>query len=386
MSHSSMWKIPLFELDITDDDIEAVCDPLRRRWVTMGEVTREFEASFARSIDVRHALAVSSGTAALHMALMALDIQPDDEVLLPSFTFVACANVVRALHAKPVFVDIESESDWTISVEDIERKITPKSRAILVVHYAGFSCRMEPIQRIAEIHHLSIVEDCAHALITRHHSRYCGTIGDIGCFSFFSNKNMTTSEGGMVVTNNGGLAERLRLLRSHGMTTLTLDRYQGRAVSYDVPTIGLNYRIDELRSALGASQLKRLQANLDKRKTIYDLYLNELALVDEIMIPFLDRPREKTGYHIFPIALSPSIDRNRFIQRLKEQGIQTSIHYPPIHRFQAYQAYSNGQSCHCPLTEEIASREVTLPFYPSMTEADVRTVCDSIQSTIHRRV
>ncbi|HPO99956.1 MAG TPA: DegT/DnrJ/EryC1/StrS family aminotransferase [bacterium] len=373
-----LWKIPLFELELTDDDVIAVLRPLRNRWLTMGEETQRFESAFKEKTGARHAFAVSSGTAALHLALLALEIGPGDEVLLPSFTFVACANVIRAVGADPVFVDIAGETDWTISPEDLEAKITPRSRAVMVVHYAGFPCHMEAILATARRHNLAVIEDCAHALISKQDGITCGCFGDAGCFSFFSNKNMTTGEGGMITTQQDALAERLRLLRSHGMTSLTLDRYQGRANSYDVHTIGLNYRIDEIRSALGRSQLERLTRNLEIRNEIYQTYVEYLAPLDEITIPFLDRLEDVTGYHIFPIALMEGINRNQFIHALKEEGIQTSIHYPPIHRFQVYQEYLDGEDCQCPITESISARQVTLPFYPGMNAKDIQTVCEAV--------
>ncbi len=379
-----MWKIPLFELEITDEDVTSVLRPLRNRWLTMGEETQRFEAAFKERTGSRHAFAVNNGTSALHLALLALQIGPGDEVLIPSFTFVACANVVRAVGADPVFVDIADETDWTISPADLEAKITPRSRALMVVHYAGFPGRMEALLAIARKHRLAVIEDCAHALISKQGGTSCGCFGDVGCFSFFSNKNMTTGEGGMVTTQRDETAERLRLLRSHGMTTLTLDRYQGRAISYDVTTVGLNYRIDEIRSALGRSQMERLTRNLELRREIYQTYVDLLAPRDEIMLPFLDRVEDETGYHIFPIALPDGAGRDAFIQALKAEGIQTSIHYPPIHRFQAYQEYLAGRDVHCPLTESISARQVTLPFYPGMSGEDIRFVCEAV--TRHARL
>jgi dTDP-4-amino-4,6-dideoxygalactose transaminase len=348
---------------------------MKNDWLTMGEITKQFESTFSDMIQSRHAFAVSNGTAALHLALLALHIQPGDEILLPSLTFVACANVIKAVGATPVFVDIESETDWTISATDLEQKITKQTKAVMLVHYAGFPCNYDQIIPIAKKHNLFIVEDCAHALVSQFRDDYCGTLGDIGCFSFFSNKNMTTGEGGMVVTQNDEIADTLRVMRSHGMTTLTLDRYQGRAITYDVVAHGLNYRIDEIRSAIGRSQLKRLRTNLSKRFALFQAYRERLGPVDEIVFPFIEKANSEIGIHIQPIALR-SQDRDTVIHKLKEEGIQASIHYPPIHRFQAYK--DEQPSARCPLTEQISASELTLPLYPEMTEEQVDIVCRAL--------
>ena len=372
------WKIPLFVPDFTPDDLEAVAKPVKDAWLTMGAVTQNFEHEFAKTICVKHAFAVTNGTAALHLALLALGIGPGDEVLVPSLTFVACANVIAAVGATPVFVDCQSENDLTISPEDIRKKITPATRAVMVVHYAGFPCRMKEIMAMANEHHLAVVEDCAHALVSSANGTYCGGFGSIGCFSFFSNKNMTTGEGGMVVTNDDALAEKLRLIRSHGMTTLTLDRHQGRAFSYDVVTLGLNYRMDEIRSSLGISQLSHLKKNLALRKEVWNLYLEHLRDIEEICIPFQNRSEEEIGYHIFPI-LTPLGKRDDLMKYLKVQGIQSSIHYPPIHKFTAYQAVLNGKNPDCSLTDNVAARELTLPFYATLQEKDIAFIASTIK-------
>ncbi|MBI1387403.1 MAG: aminotransferase class I/II-fold pyridoxal phosphate-dependent enzyme [bacterium] len=368
------WRISLFEPDFNEDDERAVTRPLRDGWLTMGAAAREFEDAFAARLGAPRAAAVNSGTAALHLALMALEIGPGDEVIPPSLTFCACANVIRATGARPVFADIHSRDDWTMSPADLEAKITPRTRAVIVVHYAGFACRMEEIASIAKARGLAVIEDCAHALTTAYRGAALGTWGDVGCFSFFTNKNMTTGEGGMAAARDAALDERIRRLRSHGMTTLTLDRYQGRAISYDVTHAGLNYRIDEIRARLGLSQLARLDGFLARRREVYRQYRERLD-GSAITIPFREHDIEQTGVHIFPIALPEATDRTAFIEALKSEGIQTSIHYPPIHRFSAYQEYAE---CGCPLTEEIAAREVTLPFYPAMTEEQVEIVCEAV--------
>lgn len=369
------WMIPLFEPDLTEADLAAAMKPLEQRWLTMGDATRRFEDAFAEMLEVPHAIAVGSGTAALHLSLMALGVGEGDEVLLPSLTFVACANVIRAMGATPVFVDIASEHDWTVSPDDLKAKSTPRTKAIMVVHYSGVPCAMDAIKAVADEKSIAVIEDCAHALVSRHHGRWCGTWGAAGCFSFFSNKNLTTGEGGMVTCVDEEIAARVRHLRSHGMTTLTLDRHRGRAISYDVTDVGLNYRIDEIRSALGYSQLPRLQENLQRRREVHAAYVEQLREWDGIVVPFRHRPMEEIGVHIFPIALPAGCDRDAVIARMKDAGIQTSIHYPLIHQFSAYR----HMAASTPLAEALAPRILTLPFYPAMTADDVGRVCSTLR-------
>ena len=368
------WKVPLADLDFDSAEEEAVLAVLRRRWLTMGGETQAFEAEFADFIGVKHAFAVSNCTVALHMAYEILGIGTGDEVIVPSLTFVATANAVKYTGATPIFADITSEQDFSISPDDVESKITPKTKAIVVVHYAGYACDMERIQLIARKHGLPIVEDVAHAPGGSLNNKQLGTWGEVGCFSFFSNKNMATGEGGMVVTDDDTLAERLRLIRSHGMTTLTWDRHKGHAFSYDVVMPGYNYRIDEIRSAVGRVQLAKLPNNNEKRRKLDELYVE--LLPTQVAVPYSDH-RGVSSCHIRPILLPRGTDRQAFMQKMKEHGIQTSIHYPPAHQFSFY---ANGTTL--PLTEDIAQREVTLPLYPTMSSTEVSLVVDSIRDFV----
>jgi dTDP-4-amino-4,6-dideoxygalactose transaminase len=313
---------------------------------------------------------------------VAAGIGPGDEVIVPSLTFVATANAVRYTGATPVFADLES-LDWlNISPSSIEACITDKTRAILVVHYAGFACNMPAIMEIARLHNLIVLEDSAHAIGSELKGRMLGTWGDIGCYSFFSNKNMTTGEGGMLTTNNDALAERLRQLRSHGMTSLSWDRHKGHAWSYDVVDLGYNYRIDEMRSALGRVQLGKLPLYNQRRTDFTSQYREWLAeLAPLVKMPF-EEQRGISCYHILPVLLPPGTDRIRFMENMKVHGIQTSIHYPPVHRFQIYIEEWKRHGKPLPLTEEVAAREVTLPLYPTMSEEQVRWVVESVQQSL----
>jgi len=324
---------------------------------------------------------VTNGTAALHLACLACGLGPGDEVILPSLTFVATANAIRYTGATPVFADIVSEKDFNISPRSIEERITNRTRAIIVVHYGGYACDMQRIMAIAAEHNLKVIEDAAHAIGSELNGCKLGTWGDIGCFSFFSNKNLTTGEGGMLTTNNDEIAKRLRLMRSHGMTTMTWDRHKGHAWSYDVVELGYNYRIDEIRSALGMVQLSKLNANNDRRRHLTQLYWATIkALAPKITLPFVNY-RGISSAHIMPVLLPFGMKRHEFMEYMKKQGIQTSNHYPPIHLFTSYKDHGNPANAGLPITEDVAAREVTLPLYPSMTETDIRMVVQAIQES-----
>jgi dTDP-4-amino-4,6-dideoxygalactose transaminase len=379
------WRVPLADVNFGVEEEQAVQQVVRSGWLSMGEVTKGFEQEFAAFIGAKHTLAVTNATAALHLACLASGIGPGDEVILPSLTFVATANAVRYTGATPVFADIES-LDWlNISPASIESRITARTRAILVVHYAGFPCDMPAIMEIAHRHNLVVLEDSAHAIGSTLEGRTLGTWGAIGCFSFFSNKNMTTGEGGMLATDDEPLAEKLRILRSHGMTSLSWDRHQGHAYSYDVVDLGYNYRIDEMRSALGRVQLLKLPAGNQHRGELTLLYRELLAeLAPEVEMPFAE-VRGTSCYHILPALLPKGTDRIRFMEALKQRGIQTSIHYPPVHRFQIYHDEWQKRGSKIPLTEEVAAREVTLPLYSTMSTEQVHWVAQAVKEALQEK-
>lgn len=374
------WRYTLSDLDLGADEKEAVQRVLDSGWLTMGEETQAFETEFAAMLGVRHAIAVSNGTTALHLACLAAGLGPGDEAIVPSLTFVATANAVRYTGAVPVFADVQSLQNLTISPERIREKITDRTRAIIVMHYGGYACNMPAIMDIATEFGLQVIEDAAHAPGSELLGRKLGAWGAAGCFSFFSNKNLVTGEGGMVVTNSDSAAERMRLLRSHGMTSLTWDRHKGHAWSYDVVTLGYNYRLDEIRSALGRVQLARLEDNNATRRDLTALYRELLqAYAPQIEIPFLNHPGI-SSCHLLPVLLPSPLYREQFMNNMKSRGIQTSIHYPPIHQFSAFQAERNSSSL--PLTEETALREVTLPLYPGLSLADIEIIVNEVQASL----
>ena len=376
-----MKQIPLSDIDIGEEEIKSVTNILKSKWLSMGPVTQQFEREFADYLKVKYAFGISSGTAALHIANRVLGVEKGDEVILPSLTFVATANASLYCGAKPVFADITSLNNFNISPDDILEKITDKTKAITVVHYGGYPCDMNAIMEIAEDYNLKIIEDAAHAPGAEYNGKKCGTMGDIGCFSFFANKNMVTGEGGMIVTNNDVLAEKIRIMRSHSMTTLTWDRHNGHAYSYDVTDLGYNYRINEIASALGIVQLSKLDSLNKKRKNIYNEYVRQLETIDEISVPFIDF-KWKSSYHIFPVLLSETLNKYEIIDGLKEKGIQTSIHYPPIHLFSYYKQEFNLDTLILPKTEFVANNIISLPLYPEMTKEDVIYVIKSLKELI----
>ena len=378
------WKYPLADLDIDNKEIEAVERVLESRWLTMGSVTRALEDAFADRLRVRHAISVTNGTAALHLACLAAGIRPGDEVILPALTFVATAAAVCYTGAVPVFADISGLDDLTISPGSIRSKLTERTRAILVVHYGGHACDMESILRIGRENNLAVIEDAAHAPGVSLGGQFLGALGDVGCFSFFSNKNLTSGEGGMVTTNDDEIAGEIRLLRSHGMTSLTWDRHHGHAYSYDVTALGYNYRLDEIRAALGLVQLEKLPGNNQKRQALTERYHRSLKeAAPDLGLPFSGRAGQ-SSCHILPTLLPSEVDRASFMEEMKKQGIQTSVHYPAIHQFQYYKDTPFGRDVRLPVTEEVASREVTLPLYPMLSPADVDQIASSVGAAISR--
>ena len=270
------WKVPLADVTLGPEEIAAVTEVLKSGWLSMGPKTEEFEQRFKEFLGVKHAFAVANGTAALHLACESVGLKEGDEVLCPALTFVATANAILYTGARPVFIDINGPHDLNLSVADAAAKVTERTRAIMVLHYGGYPCDLDGVRALASKYNLKIIEDCAHAPGAVYHShdgpQMAGTIGDVGCFSFFANKNMTTGEGGMVVTKDDGLAEKIRIRRSHGMTTLTWDRHKGHSFSYDVVARGYNYRLDEMRAALGLVQLRNLAENNARRRELTGCY------------------------------------------------------------------------------------------------------------------
>lgn len=374
------WKVPFFDLVLGDEEKQAVLGVMESNWLTAGPKIAEFELAFSATLDGEaQSVAVSSATAALHLSLLALGVGPGDEVIVPSLTFVACANAIRYVGATPVFADVTSELDWNVSPADVEVKITPRTRAIMVVHFAGYACDMDQFVALAQKHNLLLIEDCSHAPMGTWNGKALGTFGDTGCFSFFSNKNMTTGEGGMVISRNPQLIERFRMLRSHGITASTYQRFKGHAYGYDVAELGYNYRLDEIRAAIGIEQLRKLPVFNAQRKERVERYRRLLAeKLPQVRVPFVGRSID-SSYHIFPVLL-PGVDevRNNTLRGMAERGIQCSMHYRPIHMFSSYE----GAAANVPVTDRIAPSILTLPLFPSLSDAQMDLVVEGLQACL----
>jgi dTDP-4-amino-4,6-dideoxygalactose transaminase len=373
------YKIPLFDLNFDEKEEQAVLETIKSKWISTGPKTAAFENKFAKMFNVKHALALSNCTVALHLAMKLLDIKEGDEVICPSLTFVATCNAVRYVNATPVFADVVSNEDLTIDPEDIERKITSKTKAIIVMHFGGFSCDMERIMNIAQKNNIKVIEDACHAPLSEYKGKKLGTIGDLGCFSFFSNKNISTGEGGMLITNNSKYYDRAKLLRSHGMTSMSYERSKGHSTTYDVIDNGFNYRMDDIRSSIGLVQLDKIQEDLNKRAVIRQMYIETLENIDGVTIPFKDYKDFSSNY-IFPIVLENSTFqfRDKVRESLAKSGIQTSVHYPAVHRFSVYDKYA------MPLnnTEYIADNLITLPMYSKLKELDIEYISETLKGCL----
>lgn len=365
--------ISLSDVMVDDELLTASRDAIASGWWSMGPRVAAFEQEFAAHCGAAHAFVVANGTAAIHLALLAAGIGPGDEVVVPSLTFVAAANMICAVGATPVFCDIVGPDDLNLDLDDVAAALTARTRAVLPVHYGGYPCDMGGLTALCEQATLVLIEDAAHAPGAVVDGRRLGSIGDLGCFSFFSNKNLPVGEGGMVVTSNEQLAENIRLGRSHGMTTLTWDRHRGHASGYDVVMNGFNYRLDEQRAAIGSVQLARLDANNVLRGRLVDRYRAALASVDGVVVPFARTGKSVVpAYHLMEILLPEGTDRDRVRADMLAAGVQTSVHYPPIHTFQAFHAHADRRAL--PRTDAVASRLLTLPLYPHMSADQVDRV------------
>ncbi|MGA2408315.1 MAG: DegT/DnrJ/EryC1/StrS family aminotransferase [Bacteroidales bacterium] len=376
------YKIPLFDLNFGKEEEDAVIETLRSKWISTGPKTTEFENLFAGMLNAQHAVALTNCTVALHLAMKLVGIKEGYEVICPSLTFVATANAIRYVNATPVFADIRSYEDLTIDPDDIERKITPRTRAIIVMHYGGFACDMDRIMDIVKKYDLKVIEDACHGPLADYHGKKLGTIGDIGCFSFFSNKNISTGEGGMLVTNNDKYYERAKLLRSHGMTSLSYERSKGHSTGYDVVDLGYNYRMDDIRASIGLVQLGKLMDDLRQRAEIRKIYIDQLSSIDDIIIPFKNYTEFASNY-IFPIILKNSTfaKRNKLRGKLAEAGIQTSVHYPAVHRFSIYKAFYTE----LPKTDYVMDNLITLPMYSLLTMKEIKYISDLLMENLYEK-
>ena len=375
-----MYKIPLFDLNFGEEEVLAAAETIRSGWISTGPKCAELEQMFVDMFHVNYAVSVTNCTDALHLCCIVCGLGPGDEVLVPSLTFAASANCIRYVGATPVFCDIVGPEHINIDPEDIRRKITPRTKAIVVVHMAGFPARMDEILQIANEHGLKVIEDACHGPLSEYHGKKLGTLGDCAAFSFFSNKNISTGEGGMFITNNAEYAERARLLRSHGMTTMSYQRAKGHATAYDIVELGYNYRMDDIRASIGCAQLRKLQGDLEKRLRVRARYEERLKDVKDVVVPFAG-DKEFASNYVFPTVLMNSTRERRdaIRERIHAAGVQTSVHYPAIHRFSIYKDYG----AILPQTEYVADNEITLPMYAALTDEQIDFICETYDHAIH---
>jgi dTDP-4-amino-4,6-dideoxygalactose transaminase len=374
------YEIPLFDLNFDEKEQKAVLEVLRSKWISTGPKASEFENKFAKMLNVNYAVSLSNCTVALHLAMKLAGVEPNDEVICPSLTFVATVNAIRYVNAIPVFADIKSYDDLTIAPEDIENKITSKTKAIAVMHYGGFACDMTKIMSIAKKYNLKVIEDACHGPLSEYYNNKLGTIGDVGCFSFFSNKNISTGEGGMLVTNNSRYFEKAKLMRSHGMTSMSYERAKGHSTTYDVIELGYNYRMDDIHASIGIVQLDKLEADLKRRSEIRKAYIEHLSRLEDIIIPFRDY-KEFCSNYIMPIVLKNSTCEKRDAVRnhLAEAGIQTSVHYPAVHKFTIYKEFYSE----LPKTDYLVDNLITLPMYSKLELSQIKYIVDNIERILH---
>jgi dTDP-4-amino-4,6-dideoxygalactose transaminase len=380
---SSDEQIPLFDLKLEPEDIDAVTETLRSGWLTMGPRTQAFEQAFAAHLGAGHAIAVSSGTAALHLAYAAAGIGPGDEVIVPSFTFVATVNAVLYCGAKPVFADILGLENPVIDPAHVEQRITDRTRAVAAVHFAGYAAPVDVLAALCLDRGLALIEDAAHAPSADLGRRKLGTFGLAGAFSLFSNKVLSVGEGGLLATDDDRLAVHARRLRSHAMTSMTWDRHRGHADSYDVVDIGFNYRLDEPRAALALARMPRLEAEIEARRKLTLAYREQLSDLPDLVVPYTDEDVASSSCYVMPLMLRSPDQRDKLRHELREShGIQTSILYPAVHEFSAYQKRFPDVSL--PHTERAARSEITIPLYPHMTAAQQERVVHAIHQTLRQ--
>jgi len=377
--------LPFGQADLGEAEFNEVIDTLRSGWLSVGPKTREFESRFKEYVGSKHALAVNSCTSALHLALVAAGIGEGDEVITSPVTFCATANVVVHQRGKPVLADI-SPDDYNLDPAKIEERLTPRTKAIIPVHFAGQPCRMDEILEIARRHNLLVIEDAAHAVGAVYKGRPVGTLGDVTAFSFYATKNLTTSEGGALTTENDDLAARMRTLSLHGMSRDAWQRYTAKGSwYYEVVAPGYKYNMTDIEAALGLHQLRRLEQFNTTRARYAAMFTEAFSTLPEIQTPAV-RPDVKHAWHLYAIRLMPGtlkIDRAQFIDELKARNIGASVHFIPVHLHPFYQQAFGYKAGDYPVAESYFEGAVSLPLYPRMTEADVVSVIEAVQDIIH---
>jgi len=385
---------------IEEEEIKEVLDVLKSAWITTGPKVKLFEREFARYIGCKHAIAVNSCTAALHLALEAIGIREGDEIITSPMTFAATGEVIRYFKARPIFVDIDSETmnlDMGLLENIVKRRCESenkrKLKAIIPVHYAGYPCDMDALMALASRYDLRIIEDAAHAFPTSYKRKMIGTVGDITCFSFYATKNITTGEGGMITTENEEYADRMRIMSLHGISKDAWKRYTAEGSwYYEIIAPGYKYNLTDIAAGLGIAQLKKADAFLKRRMQIAEMYHEAFQELNELDLPLAYEGEEGTthSWHLYVIRLNLQrlqIDRNKFIEELRRKGIGTSVHFIPLHIHPYYRETYGYQSDDFPVAYETYQRIISLPIYAKMTDRDVKRVIESVTDVVksHRR-
>jgi dTDP-4-amino-4,6-dideoxygalactose transaminase len=375
--------LPIAQPDLDEDDVAEVVDTLRSGWLVYGAKTQQLERDFAAMVGAEHAVGVNSCTAGLHLSLLAAGIGPGDEVITTPLTFAATANVIVHVGATPVLADICAD-DLNIDPEQIERRITPQTKAIMPVHYAGVPCRMDEILDVARRHNLPVIEDAATAAGSAYRERMVGSLGDLTVFSFYPVKNMTTGQGGMVTTNDPEMAGQVSALRNHGLDSNAWKRYSSEAnrLFYTMSQPGFNYGMFDLLASIGLGQLRRLPAFNEKRRVLADHYTRAFADVRQIETPSV-RDDVTSNWHLYVVRLRDTpVSRADLAQRLKERDIGTSVHYYPIHYHPYYRERFGFQQGDYPVAEREFERILSLPLFPKMGEGDVERVVGAVRDIL----
>ncbi|MBI4093823.1 DegT/DnrJ/EryC1/StrS family aminotransferase [Candidatus Kaiserbacteria bacterium] len=367
---------------IEEPEIEEVVKTLKSGWVSTGPKTHKFEEDFKAYVGAKYAVAVNSCTAAMHLALLAIGVGRGDEVIVSAMTFAATANVIVHCGATPVFADCERES-MNIDPHDIERRVTPRTKAIMVVHMAGCPCDMDTIIAIAKKHSLKVIEDAAHAVETEYKGRKVGTIGDIGCYSFYATKNLVTGEGGMITTNTEAYAKRIRVLSLHGMNKFAWNRYGNEGYQhYEFVEAGFKYNMSDIQASLGIHQLKRIEKNWKRRQAIWKKYSDDLKGLP-LILPVPAHVRDRHAYHLFTVLIDTDktkITRDEFLEEMTKRKIGCGVHFYALHLQPVYQKLLGHSEGDLPSTEWIGERTASIPLSAKLTDDDVRDVVEAIKN------
>ena len=377
-------KVPFHRASLGEEEIHTVSEVLRSGWLTMGAKTFEFERQFAEYVGAKYAIAVSSCTAALHLSLEAIGLLAGDEVLLPTTTFTATAEVVTYLGARPVFVDIDPHT-MNMNPADVEQRITPRTRAIIPVHFAGQPCDMSALKKLADDHKLHIVEDAAHALPSVYQDQYVGTLSELTAFSFYATKTLTTGEGGMITTDDDAYAQRIQMMRLHGISRDAWNRYgSGGSWYYEVHEAGYKYNLTDLQSAIGTVQLAKCSEMNHARRRIAERYSNAFATLNALQVPEV-LPDRQSSWHLYVLRLhleNLRIDRNQFINELEQRGVTTSVHFIPLHLQPYYQKQFGYKAGDFHQAEHEYARCLSLPIYPSMSDEEIAYVIHAVSDVV----